>query len=47
MTVDCELAETEKKAQLDAGSVIAAGPIGARKKKHNKSEIRQCDIKLN
>jgi len=30
--VDCELTETEKKAQLDAGSVTAAGPIGARKK---------------
>jgi len=31
MTVDYELAKIEKKAQLDAGSVIAAGPVGARK----------------
>ena len=34
MTVDYELAKTEKKARLDAGSVTAAGPVGARKKKN-------------
>jgi len=33
MTVDYELAKMENKAQLDAGSVPAAGPVGARKKK--------------
>jgi len=35
MTVDYELAKTEKKAQLDAGSVTAAGPVGAGKKPYN------------
>lgn len=45
MTVDYELAKTGKKAQLDAGSVTAAGPVGAGKKKHNKREIRHWDIK--
>jgi len=35
MTVNYELAKTEKKAQLDAGSVTTAGPVGAGKKKKN------------
>jgi len=30
--VDYELTKMEKKAQLDAGSVTAAGPVGARKR---------------
>jgi len=33
--VDYELAKMEKKAQLDAGSVTAAGPVGAKKCKKN------------
>jgi len=38
MTVYYELPKTEKKAQLDTGSVTAAGPVSAEKKKHNKRE---------
>jgi len=48
MTVDYELAKIEKKSQLDAGSVTAAGPVGVGgKKKHNKREIWHRDIKQN
>jgi len=35
MMVDYELANTEKKAQMDAGSVTAAGLVGVGKKHNN------------